>query len=460
VSGPAGTIDPNIRFLPGPADAGFGAPFTPSDFASARTGSPARLTTPATTWITALNFDTTAHWINTSGNDATGGSGLFAIDFYLPPTVDSVSLNLRFAVDNYLGDGNHPGVYVNGTAVPGTLQVGNFIEENGVARDITPLVTPGLNTLYLYVHDFGASAGLLFSAIVDVVSPTFATPPPQRVAFRTGNSGSGAGSADTLVHVLVGPADSGFPGAFTPADFAEARTGPPARLVTGNPAWLAGLAFDPSAKWINDTGVSASGASCLYALDFNLPPGFGYALLLLNFAVDNALGTGDMPGLYLNGLPLPACSPVGDLITEHSYMAEVTSLVTPGPNTLYVYQCDGGSDAGLLMSGEVRMYAANMGVAPTGLSRAPDALLAWPNPFATHTTIAHVATRREQTVTRVRDIAGRNVRLLNAGPLEPGPHTFTWDGVDDAGQRAPAGVYFVDVRSGNVSRSTRVVFMP
>ena len=49
--------------------------------------------------------------------------------------------------------------------------------------------------------------------------------------------------------------------------------------------------------------------------------------------------------------------------------------------------------------------------------------------------------------------------LLARGPMDAGPHELTWSRRDDAGQRAPAGIYLVRLRAGGIERSARFVLM-
>ena len=57
---------------------------------------------------------------------------------------------------------------------------------------------------------------------------------------------------------------------------------------------------------------------------------------------------------------------------------------------------------------------------------------------------------------RVFDGAGRLVRDLSPGALAAGARTLRWDGRDQAGQRAPAGLYWIEARAGEWRSSTRV----
>lgn len=497
VTGAAGqTVDPNIHFLQGPPNSGFNRPlgFTPVDFATARHGLPARITTVEPQWRfenvsndSLLNYDPWARWINDTGAYASGGSALYAMDFYVWPSPnDSVTMDLRFAADDQLGDNSNShvsGVYIGAggdssrvAPVPGTNGIGLCclpVREFGFNRDITSYVTPGLNTLYLYVHDTGGSAGLLFSALVDVwgTVPSFA--PVARIPFRTGNSTGGPGTQDTLINMLVGPPMSPWPSPFTASQFDSARAGPHPLLVSGlaNGAWISSLnysstnwdLYDSQAKWINNTGSSALvdgiANTCLYALDLDLPDGFDYALFVADFATDDECGTSTVPGIYINELPLPRTKGVSSFNAAYSYQANITPYVVPGHNTLYVYNKNVAGPSGVIMSGRVVLYARDLvdGVT-TEISSEPDIRLSvWPNPSTARTMFVVTTSLVQNLTARIVDVAGREVRLLHRGTLEPGRHEFAWDGLDDAGHKVPPGVYLAYTETATSSRSTRIV---
>jgi hypothetical protein len=89
-----------------------------------------------------------------------------------------------------------------------------------------------------------------------------------------------------------------------------------------------------------------------------------------------------------------------------------------------------------------------------GITPAPFALRAYPNPFSRTATIEFELPRAMEAEVTVYDAAGRTVRALRAGQQTSGTHRFEWDGRDDAGRGVASGVYFVRVRSdvGTVSR--------
>lgn len=57
----------------------------------------------------------------------------------------------------------------------------------------------------------------------------------------------------------------------------------------------------------------------------------------------------------------------------------------------------------------------------------------------------------------VFDAAGRRVKTLARGAYDAGHHAFAWNGSDDRGSRARAGVYFVRAVAGDATRTQRVV---
>lgn len=57
------------------------------------------------------------------------------------------------------------------------------------------------------------------------------------------------------------------------------------------------------------------------------------------------------------------------------------------------------------------------------------------------------------------DVTGRRVARLARGRMPAGPHALTWSRRDDAGRRAPAGIYRVRLRAAGLERSTALVLM-
>jgi hypothetical protein len=75
-----------------------------------------------------------------------------------------------------------------------------------------------------------------------------------------------------------------------------------------------------------------------------------------------------------------------------------------------------------------------------------------PNPFNPVTTITFaVPAGAERVELTVYNVAGRAVRSLVEGPLEPGTQKVVWDGRDDAGRSLASGVYFARLAAGGES---------
>ncbi|GEM_PF-2756400 len=72
----------------------------------------------------------------------------------------------------------------------------------------------------------------------------------------------------------------------------------------------------------------------------------------------------------------------------------------------------------------------------------------YPNPFRSSTVIAFDLAATGCVDLAVFDRLGRRLRTLRDGMMNPGAHRVAWDGTDDAGRLAPAGVYVVRLRAG------------
>ena len=98
------------------------------------------------------------------------------MDFVITePSVALATLDMDFLIDNELGDANNEGLFINGQPVPGSKLLGVLfqhfqVDQSFATFDITSLVSPGLNTLYINAVDRGGPSGLQFSATINVRS--------------------------------------------------------------------------------------------------------------------------------------------------------------------------------------------------------------------------------------------------------------------------------------------------
>lgn len=81
---------------------------------------------------------------------------------------------------------------------------------------------------------------------------------------------------------------------------------------------------------------------------------------------------------------------------------------------------------------------------------------AHPNPFAHDTEISFLAPGHGPMKIAIYDAEGRRIALLFNGDIAAGLHEIRWDGRDDTGARAPAGVYMVRLTGFGRNEARRV----
>lgn len=86
-------------------------------------------------------------------------------------------------------------------------------------------------------------------------------------------------------------------------------------------------------------------------------------------------------------------------------------------------------------------------------------LSAAPNPFNPATTINFTTMQAGPASLAIYDVAGRLVRTLASEDLPVGPHTFAWDGRDNAGRGAASGIYMVRLRCADGAATLRMGLM-
>ncbi len=83
-----------------------------------------------------------------------------------------------------------------------------------------------------------------------------------------------------------------------------------------------------------------------------------------------------------------------------------------------------------------------------------------PNPSNRDMSVSFGLPRDGDVDLRVLDVQGREIRGLQHGRMPAGVHSIAWDGRDDRGGRAGAGVYFAMLRHDGQMRVTRLVRLP
>ena len=171
---PINSPDPSITFLAGPLNGAFPAAFTPADFTAAQIGTRALVSPLAGGWLGVLPSAPTARWIATDVVQANQASALFAAAFTVTsPEIVRATVDLYYAMDDFLGDATKPGLYINGVGIPGTRDATGGAYLNQVSQleiDVTSSVQTSPNVLYLYLLDTAGAGGISFEARITVHS--------------------------------------------------------------------------------------------------------------------------------------------------------------------------------------------------------------------------------------------------------------------------------------------------
>jgi hypothetical protein len=95
---------------------------------------------------------------------------------------------------------------------------------------------------------------------------------------------------------------------------------------------------------------------------------------------------------------------------------------------------------------------------PNSPAGSPPVLTVGPNPARGSVAIDVRVSRPGSYALRVVDTEGRVVRTLLAGDILSAGHSLVWDGCDEGGHPAPAGIYFAHL-AGNQTGSAKIVLL-
>jgi hypothetical protein len=83
----------------------------------------------------------------------------------------------------------------------------------------------------------------------------------------------------------------------------------------------------------------------------------------------------------------------------------------------------------------------------------------YPNPFNNETVIRFNLRRPAKVSLSIYNILGQKVRTLVEGRMSAGSQTVSWDGKDDKGNDLSSGIYFYQLKAGEVSETKRLVLL-
>jgi hypothetical protein len=166
-------------------------------------------------------------------------------------------------------------------------------------------------------------------------------------------------------------------------------------------------------------------------------------------------------------------APNGSVLWKPSGVLVASGLATINPNRMSMVP-DGAGGAYLTwfsradgypsygpgcirwVNGDGQLQPVNVG---DGLLPAATHLFSYPNPTQHDVTLSFSLPIDAPVQLAVYDLTGRRVCIAWSGTLARGSHTLRWDGADDAGKRSPQGLYFLRLRRGAETQTTRVMLL-
>jgi len=183
------------------------------------------------------------------------------------------------------------------------------------------------------------------------------------------------------------------------------------------------------------------------SVEFRAGPGFEN--LLVNGAVLVKLDITNFPTEVAPGV---TCTVVS---THDGFSSSIGKLVLTGPlETVRL----GGDDL-LLDNVCIRVDNLHTGVEDAAVPALLSPVQAFPNPFNPSTTVDFRLEAAARTMVTIHDAAGRTVRTLVDAELPAGPHALRWDGADDRGAPAAAGVYFARAAAGDAVQVVKLALI-
>jgi hypothetical protein len=164
----------------------------------------------------------------------------------------------------------------------------------------------------------------------------------------------------------------------------------------------------------------------------------------------------ELDGVWTPGAPAPGQPSPTDWGSGFIGLRDLTR----GPDGALWY-CIGGSGAGDGEVGRIHYFPSpTSGVGASGNLAAVRFAAPYPSPSGGAVRFRFTLRSPGEVALDLFDTAGRRVRrLLDGAAHAAGVHTTLWDGRDDHGRRAPAGVYVARLRAGGgaLTRSATIV---
>ncbi len=93
------------------------------------------------------------------------------------------------------------------------------------------------------------------------------------------------------------------------------------------------------------------------------------------------------------------------------------------------------------------------------ISETGNRLWCYPNPFNPETTIGFYLEKEAEVDIKIYNIRGQLVKELHSGIMEMGRHNIIWHGDNESGSQAGSGVYFYQLKAGDLVKTKKMMLM-
>lgn len=98
-------------------------------------------------------------------------------------------------------------------------------------------------------------------------------------------------------------------------------------------------------------------------------------------------------------------------------------------------------------------------VSSTGMPKAFSLSQNYPNPFNATTQIAYSIPRETEVLLALYNVSGQQVAVLVNDQQPAGSHRVVWDGRDDSKNQVASGIYFCNLRAGELSTTRKMILL-
>ncbi|MGY8716120.1 MAG: FlgD immunoglobulin-like domain containing protein, partial [Candidatus Poseidoniales archaeon] len=83
----------------------------------------------------------------------------------------------------------------------------------------------------------------------------------------------------------------------------------------------------------------------------------------------------------------------------------------------------------------------------------------YPNPFNPKTTIQYELPKEQEVSIYIYDSIGRTIYSTELNKTQPGRHQFSWNGLNQLGNKVSTGIYFFQLKAGENMRTQKMLLL-